>query len=84
MITCLHLPVYALWSSFRTTDPTSHTPILPMCVSRFYLDSALNRAQIEWNADKANILWEVIALSRTSDNGGTDCASPLFPVCPSY
>lgn len=27
---------------------------------------------IEWNAEKANILWEVIALSRTSDNGGTD------------
>ncbi|KAG6334100.1 hypothetical protein ID866_4992 [Astraeus odoratus] len=28
--------------------------------------------RIEWNAEKANILWEVIALSRTSDNGGTD------------
>ncbi|KAL4076255.1 hypothetical protein J3A83DRAFT_4357332 [Scleroderma citrinum] len=27
---------------------------------------------IEWNAEKANVLWEVIALSRTSDNGGTD------------
>lgn len=27
---------------------------------------------IEWNAEKANILWEVIALSRTSNNGGTD------------
>ncbi|KAG1752442.1 uncharacterized protein EDB91DRAFT_1102598 [Suillus paluster] len=27
---------------------------------------------IEWNTEKANILWEVIALSRTSDNGGTD------------
>ncbi|KIK98216.1 hypothetical protein PAXRUDRAFT_824129 [Paxillus rubicundulus Ve08.2h10] len=27
---------------------------------------------IEWNVEKANILWEVIALSRTSDNGGTD------------
>ncbi|KAF8138771.1 hypothetical protein EV363DRAFT_1314737 [Boletus edulis] len=30
------------------------------------------RVVIEWNAEKANILWEVIALSRTSDNGGTD------------
>jgi hypothetical protein len=29
--------------------------------------------QIEWNAEKDNVLWEVIALSRTSDNGGTDC-----------
>ncbi|EGO02211.1 hypothetical protein SERLA73DRAFT_178033 [Serpula lacrymans var. lacrymans S7.3] len=28
--------------------------------------------RIEWNAEKANVLWEVIALSRTSDNGGTD------------
>ncbi|KAG0703886.1 hypothetical protein DFH29DRAFT_914558, partial [Suillus ampliporus] len=28
--------------------------------------------QIEWNTEKANVLWEVIALSRTSDNGGTD------------
>ncbi|KAI6130257.1 hypothetical protein EDD16DRAFT_1689639 [Pisolithus croceorrhizus] len=28
--------------------------------------------QIEWNAEKANVLWEVIALSRTSNNGGTD------------
>ncbi|KAI6135117.1 hypothetical protein EV401DRAFT_1902723 [Pisolithus croceorrhizus] len=27
---------------------------------------------IEWNAEKANVLWEVIALSRTSNNGGTD------------
>ncbi|KAG9317718.1 hypothetical protein JVU11DRAFT_1934 [Chiua virens] len=31
-----------------------------------------NPPHIEWNAEKANILWEVIALSRTSDNGGTD------------
>ncbi|KAF8558707.1 hypothetical protein OG21DRAFT_1503658 [Imleria badia] len=31
-----------------------------------------NPPHIEWNADKANILWEVIALSRASDNGGTD------------
>ncbi|KAH7931155.1 hypothetical protein BV22DRAFT_998669 [Leucogyrophana mollusca] len=28
--------------------------------------------RIEWNAEKANILWEVISLSRASDNGGTD------------
>ncbi|KAH0840185.1 hypothetical protein J3R83DRAFT_1180, partial [Lanmaoa asiatica] len=31
-----------------------------------------NPPHIEWNAEKANILWEVIALSRTSDNSGTD------------
>ncbi|KAI9574406.1 hypothetical protein HD554DRAFT_2046893 [Boletus coccyginus] len=31
-----------------------------------------NPPHVEWNAEKANILWEVIALSRTSDNGGTD------------
>ncbi|TDL29357.1 hypothetical protein BD410DRAFT_892664 [Rickenella mellea] len=27
---------------------------------------------IEWNAEKENILWEVIARSRASDSGGTD------------
>ncbi|KAH7912958.1 hypothetical protein BJ138DRAFT_1147148 [Hygrophoropsis aurantiaca] len=31
-----------------------------------------NPPRIEWNAEKANILWEVISLSRASDNGGTD------------
>lgn len=39
-----------------------------------------NPAQIEWNAEKANVLWEVIALSRTSDNGGTDCTSSFNPL----
>jgi len=28
--------------------------------------------RIEWNSEKANILWEVIARSRASDSGGTD------------
>ncbi|KZP13453.1 hypothetical protein FIBSPDRAFT_960511 [Athelia psychrophila] len=28
--------------------------------------------KIQWNAEKAKLLWEVIARSRTSDSGGTD------------
>ncbi|OCB87514.1 hypothetical protein A7U60_g5419 [Sanghuangporus baumii] len=31
-----------------------------------------NPPRIEWNAEKENILWEVIARSRASDSGGTD------------
>ncbi|KAF7965056.1 hypothetical protein HWV62_704 [Athelia sp. TMB] len=30
--------------------------------------------KIEWNAEKAKLLWEVIARSRASDSGGTDSA----------
>jgi len=33
---------------------------------------ALNRPQVEWNQDKEKVLWEVIAHSRATDNGGTD------------
>lgn len=32
----------------------------------------LNRGQVEWNQDKEKVLWEVIARSRATDNGGTD------------
>lgn len=33
----------------------------------------LNRiCQVEWNQDKEKVLWEVIARSRATDNGGTD------------
>jgi len=34
-----------------------------------------SQVQIEWNTEKADILWKVIELSRSSDNGGTDCGS---------
>ena len=42
---CLRLLVYASWSSFHTTDPTNHTPILPMYVSYRYGDNPLNRTR---------------------------------------
>ena len=32
----------------------------------------LNGVQVEWNQDKEKVLWEVIARSRATDNGGTD------------
>lgn len=32
----------------------------------------LNVLQVEWNQDKEKVLWEVIARSRATDNGGTD------------
>jgi len=32
----------------------------------------LKYAQVEWNQDKEKVLWEVIARSRATDNGGTD------------
>lgn len=32
----------------------------------------LNHPQVEWNQDKEKVLWEVIARSRATDNGGTD------------
>ena len=32
----------------------------------------LRYAQVEWNQDKEKVLWEVIARSRATDNGGTD------------
>lgn len=31
-----------------------------------------NVIQVEWNQDKEKVLWEVIARSRATDNGGTD------------
>ena len=32
----------------------------------------LNGVQVEWNHDKEKVLWDVIARSRATDNGGTD------------
>ena len=32
----------------------------------------LTPPQVEWNQDKEKVLWEVIARSRATDNGGTD------------
>ena len=29
--------------------------------------------QVEWNAEKEQILWEVIAKSRAVEGAGTDC-----------
>ena len=41
--------------------------VQPKCVL-----PVLKHAQVEWNQDKEKVLWEVIARSRATDNGGTD------------
>jgi hypothetical protein len=35
-------------------------------------DARLDPPRVEWNQDKEKVLWEVIARSRATDNGGTD------------
>ncbi|KAF9651754.1 hypothetical protein BDM02DRAFT_3184266 [Thelephora ganbajun] len=35
-------------------------------------DSRLDPPKVEWNQDKEKVLWDVIARSRATDNGGTD------------
>ena len=42
-----------------SVQPASEVPVLKV-------------AQVEWNPDKEKVLWEVIARSRATDNGGTD------------
>ena len=36
------------------------------------LPPVLSHSQVEWNQDKEKVLWDVIARSRATDNGGTD------------
>lgn len=87
---CQPRPACASSCSFRATGQTSLCRTRPTYVApcSCSLLTTLNGGQIDWTSDKATVLWEVIALSRTSDNGGTDCARslslslPLLPLAP--
>ena len=61
----------------RPEQPLDNPP--PVSGSNKSLECWFNNLsfQIEWNLEKANILWEVIARSRSSDSGGTDCTHLL-------
>lgn len=48
-------------------------PAVSLVVSTQVRTTSNPLLQIEWTAEKADILWKVIERSRSSDSGGTDC-----------
>lgn len=55
----------------RSEFPLDDPPIVESI--HYHLYKRTQYLQVEWNADKENMLWEVIARSRAANSGGTDC-----------
>ena len=66
----------------RPEQPMDGPPRVGFLTILYQLIPIIHQVQIEWNSEKANILWEVIARSRASDSGGTDCE--LFRKSPKH
>lgn len=57
----------------RPDNPLPDPPKVCYTVKNTHAERTDLRHQIEWNQEKADILWRVIERSRSSDSAGPDC-----------